>query len=208
MDALFLRRLNIWTKFFFGHEHTLGKILRANGALARDKAGWPADSEPPAGEIAGPGGGPAPSEDLGAFVENRILALEARVQTLEINASENAKASRQLKELAGAVAEAHLKFRGDLISLVDDHIEVLKLVQGMARHYDGETGKMILAYIHSAEGRLEHFQRRFAELNEAGERLNNRQRVRKMSESLSQGNPRHARPEPPAAESFESCSPS
>ena len=111
--------------------------------------------------------------DLCVLLENRMAVLEGRVQSLEHTAVKASDTSKHIKEFTDTVTETHLRFRADLISLIHDHIDVLKFVHDMARPCDGDTNKLVRTYIRRAEGQLDQFQKRFASLEAAGERIRN-----------------------------------
>ncbi len=172
MEALFFRWLNIWIKLFFGNDRILRKILSADGAREESRGGQPGAAAEAVG-LARDGAAAAAPADLSVALENRMIALEARVQALEQTNAKAPDASKHLQAFADSVTETHLRFRADLVSLIHDHIDVLKLVHDMARPCDSETNELVRTYIRRAEGQLDQFQKRFAALEAAGERARN-----------------------------------
>jgi len=106
-------------------------------------------------------------------LEKRVLALETRVQALEALAPGLPEKSRRVNSLAKNVSESHLNFRLELLSLVEDHIEVLKLMHSLVGPTDKAKNKLVLTYIRRAESKLDQFQARFAQLEETRKRLEN-----------------------------------
>lgn len=100
-------------------------------------------------------------------LEQRVLALEARVVALEIFARSQKAKRIKLPETA------HLNFEMDLLSLLEDHIEVLKLLHTVVPPADHDKNKLVLAYIRRAEGKLDRFQSRLAQVDEMRKRLPN-----------------------------------
>lgn len=107
------------------------------------------------------------------MLEDRVLALEARVVALEKSIADLPEKSQQAKSFARDVSESHLNFRMELLSMIEDHIEVLKLVHTMVGPTDRNKNKMVLSYIRRAESKLGHFQARFTQLDETRKRLEN-----------------------------------
>jgi hypothetical protein len=107
------------------------------------------------------------------MLEDRVLALEARVVALEKSIADLPEKSQQAKSFARDVSESHLNFRMELLSMIEDHIEVLKLVHTMVGPTDRSKNKMVLSYIRRAESKLGHFQARFTQLDETRKRLEN-----------------------------------
>ncbi len=106
-------------------------------------------------------------------LEKRVLALEARVQALEALAPGLPEKSRRVDSLAKNVSESHLNFRIELLSLIEDHIEVLKLMHSIVGPTDNAKNKLVLTYIRRAESKLDQFQAHFAQLEETRKRLEN-----------------------------------
>jgi hypothetical protein len=111
--------------------------------------------------------------EVGTSLSNRVLALEARVQALEKMAGDLPEKSRQVKSWAKDVADSHLKFHMDLLSLVEDHIEVLKLIHSTVGPIDRKKNRLVHGYIRRAEFKLGQFQARFAQLEEMQKRFEN-----------------------------------
>jgi hypothetical protein len=65
------------------------------------------------------------------LLENRVLSIEARVVALEKSIADLPEKSQQAKSFARDVSASNLNFRMELLSLIEDHIEVLKLVHTM-----------------------------------------------------------------------------
>jgi hypothetical protein len=107
------------------------------------------------------------------LLENRVLALEARVVALEKSVADFPQKSQQAKSFARDVSDSHLNFRMELLSMIEDHIEVLKLVHTMVGPTDRSKNKMVLSYIRRAESKLGQFQLRFTQLDETHKRLQN-----------------------------------
>jgi hypothetical protein len=105
------------------------------------------------------------------MLESRLLALEARVVALEKNLADLPEKSQQAKSFARDVSNSHLNFRMELLSMIEDHIEVLKLVHTMVGPTDRTKNKMVLSYIRRAESKLGHFQTRFSQLDATRQRL-------------------------------------
>jgi hypothetical protein len=103
--------------------------------------------------------------------EERVLALEARVIALEKSIAELPEKSHQAKSYARDVSDSHLNFRMELLSMIEDHIEVLKLVHTMVGPTDRSRNKMVLSYIRRAESKLGQFQARFTQLDETRKQL-------------------------------------
>lgn len=97
-------------------------------------------------------------------LEKRVLALEARVMVLEKMTAGLPENSRRVKSFAKDVSESHLGFRADLLALIEDHVEVLKLVHSLVAPADAGKNKLVLTYIRRAESKLDQFQARFAHL--------------------------------------------
>jgi hypothetical protein len=106
-------------------------------------------------------------------LEQRLLALEARVVALETVAADLPEKSKRVKSYARDVSASNLNSRLELLSLIEDHVEVLKLIHGMVKPVDSAKNKLVLNYIRRAESKLEHFQSRFAQLEETHKRLEN-----------------------------------
>jgi len=98
-------------------------------------------------------------------LEKRVLALEARVMALETLAAAMPKKFKRTK--SPEQPESHLNFGMDLLSLIEDHIEVLKLIHTIVPPADRGKNKIVLAYIRRAETKLDQFQSRFAQLPDA-----------------------------------------
>lgn len=111
--------------------------------------------------------------EVGTSLPQRVLALEARVQVLEKMAADLPEKSRQVKSWAKDVSESHLKFHMDLLSLIEDHIEVLKLIHSTVGPVDRKKNKLVHGYIRRAEFKLGQFQARFAQLEEMQNRFEN-----------------------------------
>ena len=107
------------------------------------------------------------------MLETRVLALEARVIALEKSLADLPQKSQQAKSFARDVSDSHLNFRMELLSMIEDHVEVLKLVHTMVGPTDRSKNKMVLSYIRRAESKLGHFQSRFSQLDETRNRLEN-----------------------------------
>ena len=107
------------------------------------------------------------------MLEDRVLALETRVVELEKSIADLPQKSQQAKSFARDVSESHLNFRMELLSMIEDHIEVLKLVHTMVGPTDRSKNKMVLSYIRRAESKLGHFQARFTQLDETRKYLEN-----------------------------------
>jgi hypothetical protein len=107
------------------------------------------------------------------MLEDRVLALEARVIALEKSIAELPEKSHQAKSYARDVSDSHLNFRMELLSMIEDHVEVLKLIHTMVGPTDRSKNKMVLSYIRRAESKLGHFQARFSQLDETRKRLDN-----------------------------------
>lgn len=99
---------------------------------------------------------------LETSLENRVLALEARVQALEKMAADLPGKTKQVKAWAKDISASHV----DLLSLIEDHIEVLKLIHSTVGPIDRKKNKLILGYIRRAEFKLGQFQARFVLLEE------------------------------------------
>lgn len=111
--------------------------------------------------------------EVGTSLPQRVLALEARVQVLEKMTADLPEKSRQVKSWAKDVSESHLKFHVDTLSLIEDHIEVLKLIHSTVGPVDRKKNKLVHGYIRRAEFKLGQFQTRFAQLEEMQKRLEN-----------------------------------
>jgi hypothetical protein len=111
--------------------------------------------------------------EVGTSLSQRVLALEARVQVLENMAADLPEKSRQVKSWAKDVSESHLKFHMDMLSLIEDHIEVLKLIHSTVGPIDRKKNKLVHGYIRRAEFKLGQFQARFAQLEEMQKRFEN-----------------------------------
>lgn len=105
------------------------------------------------------------------MLEDRVLAIEARVVALEKSIADLPEKSKQAKSFARDVSDSHLNFRMELLSMIEDHIEVLKLVHTMVGPTDRSKNKMVLSFIRRAESKLGHFQSRFSQLDETRSRL-------------------------------------
>ncbi|HTR43824.1 MAG TPA: hypothetical protein VMH87_19610 [Pseudomonadales bacterium] len=111
--------------------------------------------------------------EAGTSLSNRVLALEARVQVLEKMAANLPEKSRQVKSWARDVSDSHLKFHMDMLSLIEDHVEVLKLIHSTVGPIDRKKNKLVHGYIRRAEFKLGQFQERFAQLEEMQKRFEN-----------------------------------
>jgi BMFP domain-containing protein YqiC len=101
-------------------------------------------------------------------LEHRLLALEARVVALEKSVAGSPKNSRAA-EAARDASESHL----DLLSLIEDHVEVLKLIHNLVGPADRLKNKQVLTYIRRAETKLAMFQAKFAQLEARHPRVEN-----------------------------------
>jgi hypothetical protein len=99
-------------------------------------------------------------------LENRVLALETRVLALEALAAAQPEKTKRANSFVQDASESHLNFRIELLSFIEDHIEVLKLVHNIVGPTDRGKNKLILTYIRRAESKLDKFQARFAWLEE------------------------------------------
>ena len=106
---------------------------------------------------------------LETSLENRVLALEARVQALEKMAADLPEKTKQVKGWAKDVSDSHV----DLLSLIEDHIEVLKLIHSTVGPIDRKKNKLVLGYIRRAEFKLGQFQARFTQMEDMQKRLSN-----------------------------------
>lgn len=104
-------------------------------------------------------------------IEKRVLALEARVMALETLAAAIPKKFKRTK--SAETPEPQFNFGMDLLSLIEDHIEVLKLIHTIVPPADRGKNKIVLAYIRRAESKLDQFQSRFAQLEETPKRMKN-----------------------------------
>ena len=111
--------------------------------------------------------------EVGTSLPNRVQALEARVLALENMAADLPEKSRQVKSWARDVSESHRKFHVDLLSLIEDHVEVLKLIHNTVGPIDRKKNKLVLGYIRRAEFKLGQFQARFTQLEEMQKRFEN-----------------------------------
>ena len=111
--------------------------------------------------------------EVGTSLPQRVLALEARVVALEKMAADLPEKSRQVKSWARDVSDSHLNFHMDLLSLIEDHIEVLKLIHSTVGPIDRKKNKLVHGYIRRAEFKLDQFQTRFAQLEEMQKRFEN-----------------------------------
>jgi hypothetical protein len=111
--------------------------------------------------------------EVGTSLPQRVLALEARVLALEKKAGDLPEKSRQVKSWAKDVSESHLNFHMDLLSLIEDHIEVLKLIHSTVGPIDRKKNKLVHGYIRRAEFKFGQFQERFAQLEEMQKRFEN-----------------------------------
>jgi hypothetical protein len=111
--------------------------------------------------------------EVGTSLPQRILALEARVLALEKMAGDLPEKSRQVKSWARDVSDSHLKFHMDMLSLIEDHVEVLKLIHSTVGPIDRKKNKLVHGYIRRAEFKLGQFQARFAHLEEMQKRFEN-----------------------------------
>jgi hypothetical protein len=111
--------------------------------------------------------------EVGTSLPQRVLALEARVLALEKKAGDLPEKSRQVKSWAKDVSESHLNFHMDLLSLIEDHIEVLKLIHSTVGPIDRKKNKLVHGYIRRAEFKFSQFQERFAQLEEMQKRFEN-----------------------------------
>lgn len=106
---------------------------------------------------------------LETSLENRVRALEARVLALEKMAADLPEKSKQVKSWAKDLSASYL----DSLYLIEDHIEVLKLIHSTVGPIDRKKNKLVLGYIRRAEFKLGQFQARFAQLGEVQKRLAN-----------------------------------
>jgi hypothetical protein len=60
-----------------------------------------------------------------------------------------------------------------LLTLIEDHFEILKLINAMTASDDGGKNKMVLTYIRRAESKLDQFQAKFSELETTRQGLEN-----------------------------------
>lgn len=104
-------------------------------------------------------------------LENRLLALEARVVALEGMTAARPEQAERAEAFAQEVSKSHLNFRVDMLSLIEDHIEVLKLIHNLVGPADRFKNKQVLTYISRAEAKLAQFQAQFAELESRHPRL-------------------------------------
>ena len=111
--------------------------------------------------------------DSNKSLEHRVQVLEARVQLLEKFAGRLPEMSKAVKAYAHKVTESHLNFRGDLLTLIEDHFEILKLINAMTASDDSGKNKMVLTYIRRAESKLDQFQAKFSELETTRQGLEN-----------------------------------
>ena len=111
--------------------------------------------------------------DADKSLEHRVRVLEARVQLLEKIAGRLPEMSKAVKAYANKVTESHLNFRGEWLTLIEDHLEILKLMHAMTGSDDGGKNKMVLTYIRRAESKLDQFQAKFVELEVTRQRLEN-----------------------------------
>jgi BMFP domain-containing protein YqiC len=98
------------------------------------------------------------------LLENRLLALEARVVALETATARRPEKSQRAESLAKDMSDSHFNFRIDLLSLIEDHVEVLKLIHNMVGPADRLKNKQVLTYIRRAESKLAMFQAKFAQV--------------------------------------------
>src|SRR5215469_15155572 len=122
--------------------------------------------------------------EVGTSLPQRVLALEARVQVLEKVAADLPEKSRQVKSWAKDVSESHRKFHVEMLSLIEDHIEVLKMIHSTVGPIDRKKNKLVHGYIRRAEFKLGQFQTRFAQLEE-------------MQKRFESSAPKNASPQPP-----------
>lgn len=101
-------------------------------------------------------------------LEKRVLALEARVIALENVAAALPQKSKAAKSTE---ARSHLSYGLDVLSLIEDHVEVLKLIHTIVPPADRGKNKIVLAYIRRAESKLGQFQSRFAQQDETPKRV-------------------------------------
>jgi len=99
----------------------------------------------------------------GKTLESRVLALEGRVLALEKIAVTMPEKNRRASL---ARDESHLNTRLELLSLLEDHIEVLKLIHSTVVPTDRGKNKLVLNYIRRAESTLDQFQARIAQVEE------------------------------------------
>jgi hypothetical protein len=111
--------------------------------------------------------------EVGTSLPQRVLALEARVMVLEKMAADLPEKSRRVKSWAKDVSESHLNFHMDSLSLIEDHIEVLKLISSTVGPVDRKKNKLVHGYIRRAEFKLGQFQARLAQLEEMQKRFEN-----------------------------------
>lgn len=93
-----------------------------------------------------------------------MLALEARVVALETTTARRSEKSQRAESLARDMSESNLNFRLDLLALIEDHVELLKLVHNMVGPADRVKNKQVLTFIQRAESKLAQFQSQFAQL--------------------------------------------
>ena len=111
--------------------------------------------------------------EVGTSLPQRVLALEARIVALEKMAADLPEKSRQVKSWAKDVSESHLNFHMDSLSLIEDHIEVLKMISSTVGPVDRKKNKLVHGYIRRAEFKLGQFQARLAQLEEMQKRFEN-----------------------------------
>jgi hypothetical protein len=111
--------------------------------------------------------------ELETSLENRLLALEARVAALETVTARLPEKSKRAESFARDMSESHFNFRIDLLSLIEDHVEVLKLIHNMVGPADRLKNKQVLTYIRRAESKLGQFQAQYAQLEARHKRPGN-----------------------------------
>lgn len=97
-------------------------------------------------------------------LENRVLALEARVMALETMTAGLSQKSQRAESFVRDASMSQLTSRMELLSLIEDHVEVLKLIHNMVGPADRLKNKQVLTYIRRAESKLAQFHAQFAQL--------------------------------------------
>lgn len=97
-------------------------------------------------------------------LENRVLALEARVVALETLSAGLSQKSQRAESFARDASMSQLNSRMELLSLIEDHVEVLKLIHNMVGPADRLKNKQVLTYIRRAESKLAQFHAQYAQL--------------------------------------------
>jgi BMFP domain-containing protein YqiC len=97
-------------------------------------------------------------------LENRVVALEARVVALESLTASLSQKTKRAESFARDASLSQLNSKVEVLSLIEDHVEVLKLIHNMVGPADRLKNKQVLTYIQRAESKLAQFQARFAQL--------------------------------------------